>query len=86
METHARTIAKAISWRILASLITSVLVWKVTGECKIGISVGILDCLIKLFTYYFHERAWNAIPFGYSSVDKPARAPLELVGSLSADR
>jgi len=65
MESQTRTLAKTVSWRIFASLITSVVVWQVTGKPELGLSIATLDCLIKLVTYYIHERVWNAVGFGY---------------------
>jgi uncharacterized membrane protein len=65
METRIRTVAKTISWRIVATAITSAVVWQVTGKPELGLSIASLDCLIKLFGYYLHERAWNIVKFGF---------------------
>lgn len=58
---------------MFATAITSVIVWKVTGKQEIGLSVGVMDCLVKLLTYYFHERAWSSFSFGYDKSDKPVQ-------------
>lgn len=65
METQSRTIAKTISWRVFATLITSTIVWLVTGKAELGLSIAVFDCAIKLVTYYIHERVWNHVGFGY---------------------
>ncbi len=67
METHLRTVAKTLSWRFLATIVTSVLVWMLTGKLELGLSVGILDCLSKIIIYYVHERLWVHVSFGYCS-------------------
>ena len=64
MESHKRTIAKAFSWRITGTTITTCIAWLVTGRLEFAAAVGVLDTLIKLGTYYLHERAWNRIRFG----------------------
>jgi uncharacterized membrane protein len=65
MESHVRTIAKTVSWRVLGTVITSGVVYLITGKAELGLSIAALDCFVKLITYYAHERAWNSISFGY---------------------
>jgi len=64
MDTHRRTAAKAVSWRILATIITGCVTLMVTGRVKIALSIGLLDSIVKLGIYYAHERAWNRVSFG----------------------
>lgn len=64
METHLRSIAKTISWRALATLITFAISLLLTGRLDIAVKIGLADTLVKLFVYYFHERAWNRAKFG----------------------
>lgn len=64
METHKRTIAKTISWRIFGTLITSAITWLITHELKFAMTVGVLDTIVKLGSFYLHERSWNRIPYG----------------------
>lgn len=64
METTRRSVVKALSWRFLATLITTGLVLAITGEGSFAATVGIADTSIKLLIYFGHERLWNRIPFG----------------------
>ena len=64
MESRGRSLMKAMSWRVFAFIITFSLVWIVTGEARFAIGVGILDTLLKICLYYWHERAWNRFNFG----------------------
>ena len=64
MDSHGRTIAKTLSWRIVAFLITAGIVWAFTGELGFATTIGVADTLIKLGLYYAHERGWNHIRFG----------------------
>jgi len=64
METHKRSIAKAVSWRIVATLTTMLLVFIFTGNLVASGGVGLTELLSKTVIYYFHERAWNATDFG----------------------
>lgn len=64
METKWRSIAKAFSWRFLATIITSVIVYILTGKADFAAKVGLLDTFVKIFVYFVHERLWLRIPFG----------------------
>ena len=64
MDSHFRTIAKALSWRVIATLVTFSVAWLVTGELTFAAEIGIIDTFIKLGAYYFHERAWIGVKFG----------------------
>jgi len=67
MERKARSIVKAFSWRIIASVTTAALVFAFTGNNELALSVGFLDLLIKLGFYYAHERVWLNIGWGKES-------------------
>ena len=64
METHMRSVVKAVSWRIIATLTTILLVFIFTGNLVISGAVGLTELFSKLGIYYLHERLWNAIGFG----------------------
>jgi uncharacterized membrane protein len=64
MESTRRSVAKALSWRFLATLITTSIVYAVTGKGEFAAGIGLADTAIKLFVYIGHERIWNRIPYG----------------------
>ena len=64
MESHKRSIAKALVWRIIAAAITALTVYVFTREAQLSIGVGIVDSAVKIFVYYAHERLWTRISFG----------------------
>ena len=63
-ESHKRTVAKTISWRIIATIITALLVFVFTGNFTIAVEVGALEAVLKLLFYYLHERGWSHIAWG----------------------
>jgi len=63
-ESHARSIAKAASWRITGSLDTFIIAALVTGKPKVAGAVALVEILTKTALYYFHERIWVVIPWG----------------------
>jgi len=64
MDAHHRSIAKAISYRIIAVLITTIVAWCVTTELRFAAAIGLTDGILKFGVYYLHERAWNRVSFG----------------------
>jgi len=64
MDTHIRSVVKAISFRIIASLTTVILVLIFTGNLALAGAIGILDLILKLIIYYLHERVWDKILWG----------------------
>ena len=64
METRQRSIVKALSWRVLAAIITTLVVLVMTGKAEFAAKVGAIDTAIKLLIYFMHERVWNKINYG----------------------
>lgn len=64
MEKRVRSLLKAISWRIVATSTTMLLVFLFTGNLVISVGVGSLELLFKTVIYYLHERIWNKSNFG----------------------
>lgn len=63
-ETRARSFAKMISWRVMATLTTSTIVWLVTGSVAWAVGVGGIEAASKMVLYYGHERVWDRIRYG----------------------
>ena len=63
-ESHLRSVLKAVSWRVLATLTTMVIAYIVIGDIRDALKIGAVEVVAKMFIYYFHERAWVQIPLG----------------------
>jgi len=64
MESHKRSIVKSVTFRIIATITTFVVVYLFTNDPFISTGVSIMENLIKMVFYYFHERAWTKISWG----------------------
>lgn len=64
MESTSRSIVKAVSYRILGSTATSLLVYALTGKAGPSLIAGAADMVLKIAIYYVHERLWDRIHFG----------------------
>ncbi len=52
-------VKRSISARIISTLITVLIVWFITGNPFMGLSIGGVDMVIKLIVYYIHESIWE---------------------------
>jgi uncharacterized membrane protein len=73
METTARSLAKAVSYRVMGSTGTALVVFVLSGNMKISLGVGALDMVLKIALYFVHERLWNYISYG-----RPKRPEYEI--------
>jgi len=64
MENHIRSFLKSVSFRLISTLVTVVLVFAFTKEITVSLQVGFLEFFGKIVLYYFHERLWNMFQFG----------------------
>ena len=55
MESHSRSIAKAISYRVLGSASTALIFYVLSHNAKLAVGAGILDSVIKIGVYFMHE-------------------------------
>ena len=63
-EAHARSIAKAVSWRLVGSMDTFVLSYLVTGNLVWAGSIASAETLTKIALFYLHERIWRRVTWG----------------------
>ena len=58
MISWKRHAAKTMTWRIVATTATVVIVGVGTGEWAVGLGVGAVEFPTKMLLYYLHERVW----------------------------
>jgi uncharacterized membrane protein len=63
-ESHLRSLLKGISWRIVATIDTILIVLLVTclnGNCglEFAFSIAFVEFFLKFAGYYLHERIWQ---------------------------
>jgi len=59
VEPYKNPFWKAITWRIIASVITMGLVYLTTGNVVQTLLVGIPESILKVLFYILHEMAWE---------------------------
>ena len=61
-ETRLRSLLKAFSWRIVATLTTALIAYGITHEIDTALTIGGIEFFLKFAIYYAHERAWQWVP------------------------
>lgn len=56
--SRKRHIAKTVTWRIIASATTFTFVYVVFGDVKAASGIMVMESILKMVLYYYHERVW----------------------------
>lgn len=64
MESHKRSLLKSITWRIIAVIVTFIVIYAFTHKLLESGGIAITANVINMIAYYIHERMWNRINFG----------------------
>ena len=62
--SHARSLAKAISWRFFGNLISFIIIFGLTHNGKLALAASGIELVVKIILYYYHERVWDKIQWG----------------------
>jgi adenylylsulfate kinase len=67
-EGHLRSFAKALSWRVMGSLATALVVFVVTRRVVLSLAVGAVEFVSKIGLFWLHERLWDRLRFGREQI------------------
>lgn len=71
MVNYKETLVKTLIWRVIATTITILTGWIVSGNWKFGLAIGGIDTIIKTISYFGYERVWYRYSkFGINERDK----------------
>jgi len=72
MKSKARrSLAKTLTWRVLATTDTFIISWFITGTWTLAGAIAGIEVVTKMFLYYGHERVWDKIKWGRMELDLP---------------
>ena len=63
-ESHGRSLAKTITWRITGSTSAVIIAYIITGSVAISGTIGIVHLVVNTLLYWLHERVWARIRWG----------------------
>ena len=61
MASYKETLIKTLIWRVIATILTILTGWAVTGNYKFGLVIGGIEVIIKMVGYFLFERVWTKI-------------------------
>lgn len=68
-ETNKRSIVKGITWRLVATTTTIIIVYVFFGRLDLAIAAGLIETVLKVGLYWAHERAWFRIRWGKKKIE-----------------
>ena len=69
VDRHARSVAKAVSWRAIGTVDTFVISWLIIGTAALAGGIAATEVVTKVVLFYLHERAWSLVRWGRSRAD-----------------
>ncbi len=63
-ESRVRSLLKAVSWRVIATITTILIVLLISGDIGSALAIGGIEFFAKFLVYYLHERLWQIVPRG----------------------
>jgi adenylylsulfate kinase len=65
-EKRIRSLAKAASFRLIATLVNTLIIYILIENVTVSLAIAIADVVVKLGIYFLHERLWACMTWGYS--------------------
>lgn len=67
VDSHARAVAKGVTWRVIGTLDTFLWSWLITHEPIKAGSIASTEIFTKIALYYLHERLWRVLKIAPNS-------------------
>jgi len=68
-ESNKRSIVKGISWRIIATTTTIIIVYLFFRRLDLAIATGMIETVLKVALYWGHERVWFKVRWGKKRIE-----------------
>ena len=65
-EGIKRSVTKAITYRIICIVMLAIVSFIFTGDLREVTGIVVVFQAIQMVVYYFHERAWERVKWGYT--------------------
>ena len=64
MVSKKRSLAKSLTWRVIAVVSTLLIGYAMTGSWAFALSLTLVSNVINFVLYYLHERIWLQVSWG----------------------
>lgn len=58
-NSHALSLMKAVSWRLVGSVTTGGVIYLFTGNSSTAVTISGIEVVSKICLFYGHERLWH---------------------------
>ena len=65
MESKKRSLIKSLTWRMIGIINLGLITWVFTKNLETTTIITVLFHSINLILYFFHERLWERIEWGF---------------------
>ncbi len=69
-EAWERSVAKALSYRIIILILDATFVFYLTGRMDIAAAFVLVSNFYSTIAYYAHERIWDKVKWGKTNAEK----------------
>lgn len=81
-----RHLLKTVTWRIIATIITFLVAWILTGNVHIAVGIGAIEVVLKMAAYYYHERFWFKKIRFKKEIKRPPNLHPKMIGLSPEER
>jgi len=68
-ETNKRSIVKGVTWRVVATTTTMIIVYVFFGRLDLAIATGLIESVLKIGLFWLHEKAWFKVRWGKKRIE-----------------
>ena len=85
-DSHTRSVAKAVSWRVTGTVDTFLISWLITGHVATAGGIAATEVLTKVVLFYLHERGWNLIHWERPALGEQASEAVPFIPAAATTR
>ena len=68
LETLRRSVVKTITYRVIILILDFTSIYLFTGKLEVALGFMVVSNIYTTVIYFFHERVWDKIRWGKTSV------------------
>ncbi len=68
LETLRRSVVKTITYRVIILILDFTSIYLFTGKLEVALGFMVVSNIYTTVIYFFHERVWDKIQWGKTSV------------------
>ncbi len=58
-----RILVKTLTYSIMHVTVATIVAYILSGNLYVALGIGLIEPMVQTVFFFFHEQAWNKIPF-----------------------